>query len=279
MVLFILAACVPPQEVDQAATATQEPTYTHVPTHTHVPSPTPEIKFAEAFPSTIERCKEENDINVENMEEGISKILTFEKSLGLNTSDAAAIFHVNDPSLEKGVSKRPNAFTLTFYRKEKGNEMFKFSSCFHLTFPDKSEAYVVGIPVLLNPEDSQVVFLHFANEPSATEKLFRNYDEQGIDYGWKNREQLININLTYDKMRSGNFSKLSAVYLLADPPGGCAPYWDNMRYLRDIAWDKGLYEFLLRTSGWEIWTESERQEARDKIQEIIIPTVTITITE
>jgi len=34
MVLFILAACVPPQEVDQAATATQEATATTEPTST-----------------------------------------------------------------------------------------------------------------------------------------------------------------------------------------------------------------------------------------------------
>jgi len=41
IVLFILAACVPPQEVDHAATATQEATATTQPTSTWTPEPTP----------------------------------------------------------------------------------------------------------------------------------------------------------------------------------------------------------------------------------------------
>jgi len=82
MVLFILAACVPPQEVDHAATATQETTATTEPTSTWTPEPTltPLPAPTETLPAMPENV---HDLTVYNYETKKDEIInpTFDKDM------------------------------------------------------------------------------------------------------------------------------------------------------------------------------------------------------
>jgi hypothetical protein len=279
LTLIILSACSSTTET-QIFTTEIRPSVT-APAPTKTPEPTKKPSFVEVFPSIIQRCKAENDIPVANMAEGEEKILAFENALGLTVKDAAGSFIVGDPSIERYKSQRPNAFSIMISRSENGNQTFKPSSCFHLTFPDGGEAYVIGIPVLLNPKDDKVVFLHFADDPNATKKLMENYDQQGLPYGWSKDEKLVNIHLTYNKLHSGNFSLLVFSYLLPDPPYEVAPYWNNMRYLRDILLEKDFYNLLAAgpSRDWKTYTSAKKEEVRENIQKLIIPTIGFSVVE
>ena len=87
IVLSILTACSSsPAGQGQPATATQEPTYTFTPTQTLEPSPTPDTRFSELMPATLEECMEENVIRWGHLKEDLPLLIEKEKMVSIDAS-------------------------------------------------------------------------------------------------------------------------------------------------------------------------------------------------
>lgn len=277
LTLLILAACSSPAATQIFATekpAVTAPAPTQESTKAPTPEPTKKPSFVEVFPPTIQRCKAENDVPVADMDQALEKIIAMEEALGIAPKDAG-VFHAYFSNFEQSISKSPNITAFNIHRGMPGNETYKPSSCFHLTFPDGGEAYVIGVPVLYAQKSTDVVFVHFAVDPAAMEKLYLEYDRQGLNYGWKAYQKYIDLDFIYDNLRNGNFYNFTALTIIQDPVGGCADYWKNMLYLRDLAQKKGVAELGIKANKWTKLSAAERANLKYQLERIIRPTTSI----
>ena len=266
IVLSILTACSSsPAGQGQPATATQEPTYTFTPTQTLEPSPTPDTRFSELMPATLEECMEENVIRWGHLKEDLPLLIEKEKMVSIDASKIQPIRN-GAPNTDIQQFEMPSFISLTFETQAKNNVV----SCSYLEAPQKEGILIYGIAVK-RPGSEIVGIVHFAYSLRA-----KNTFNSQINYTpeFSETEQ-------YQRFKNGEYNEIGIHLILWRAFAKYEGVWDNLLRLtpnQNPANPSSDY-YLMHGKLWHS-THSTDQEAEEVFkywEKKILPAITLGI--
>ena len=181
------------------------------------PTPTPDMRFTELLPKTLEECRENNILRLDHLEEDLAFLVEKEKESITDTSfipDSGMAASILDTSIYNS----PTDVSINIYIRDESTEKIIFSSCSYIK---EKGIDVIGIPI--KSVGGEIVgFLHFPIDSVASRYFFNQlgYDEQYEKYN--------DLEKNYAAYFNNKIKYLSTNIILQRGDAEKGGIWDNL---------------------------------------------------